>query len=456
MRVIFLNHSTAPVNLGGAERSLLRLVEEWAALRPDFEPFFITKAPAGQFIAALKDRGLPFEAIRFRGWALPSRQPAPPSEVATFATTDYAAVRKMIQVMERIRPDLVVTNTLVAPWAALAAASLGIPHAWFVREYGDLDHGLNFQTGRASTLHDIGLLSQAVVTNSFAVREHLSEHIDAEKISVAYPQVDLEKALGQSREEAAVLPFPQAAAGLKVTVVGRVEHGKGQHRVIDAVGALKAAGITASLCIVGSWTQPGYDLELLDRARGLGVADHVVFVGEQSNPFPFIAAADVAVTPSTIEAFGRSTLEYMAVGRPVVASSSGGSAELVQVGVTGSLFDIDEPSTLFEALKVYADSPALAREHGKAGAVRIRQLLSGELGNGPVVDRLEALVGGPSYRLPDMARYWFALPEAFSAVGATSSKMMVGLVVSRLRTRTGLVGRILRRPRVAARRLLDR
>jgi glycosyltransferase involved in cell wall biosynthesis len=456
VRVFFSNHSTAPVNLGGAERSLLRLVEDWLERRPDLEPVFLTKAPQGQFIKALKERGWPFKAYRFRGWAVPSPQPAPASEVAAFATVDYAAVSAMTELMRAQKPDLVVTNTLVAPWAAFAAASLGIPHVWFVREFGDLDHGLNFQIGRESTFHDIGLLSGAVVANSHAVKAHLAQYMEPDKISVAYPQVDLAAVRARASEEPTTRPFPQASPGLKVTVVGRVEPGKGQHRVIDALGVLAARGTHASLCIVGSWKSPGYDVELRDRARAAGLDGRVTIVGEQENPFPFIDAADVCVTPSTIEAFGRTTLEYMAVGKAVVASESGGSAELVVPGTTGSLFDPSDVESLAHALEAYAMDPASAVAHGAAGSDRIDVVLTGDHSNDAVIDRLEALIGQPGYQLPHVAQYWFALPAAFASVEAMTAKMALGLLASRVRTRTGMVGRVLRRPGAAARRLRGR
>ena len=56
-----------------------------------------------------------------------------------FETFEADGVRRGLIEAGTRRPDLVVTNTVVAPWGAFAAKALGIPHAWFVREYGDLD-----------------------------------------------------------------------------------------------------------------------------------------------------------------------------------------------------------------------------------------------------------------------------------------------------------------------------
>lgn len=457
MRVIFANHSSAPTNLGGAERSLLRFVEDWQRIDPELEPVFVTKAPEGTFIKALKERGWPFRAYRYRGWALPSPQPAPAAEQATFATVDYAAVRAMIELFRKNRPDLVVTNTLVAPWASFAAAALGIPQAWIVREYGDLDHGLHFQIGRNATFRDIGLMSGAVVTNSEAMRAHLAADIDDDKISVAYPVVDIDGLLAGRGSAPAVTPFPQTASDLRVTVVGRVEHGKGQHRVIDALGVLRGRGLTVTACFVGSWKHPGYDQQLLARARALGVADQVVFVGEQRNPAPYIEAAEVCVTPSTLEAFGRTTAEYMALGRAVVASSSGGSAELVAHGETGWLFDVEDIDSLADALETYARDRGRAAAHGDAAPGHLSRLMGGAHTNAAAIERLRAVaLAGDGYRLPEIAQYWFALPGAYASLGATSARAAVGLLADRLRTRSGVVGRVLARPGAVVRRLVQR
>jgi glycosyltransferase involved in cell wall biosynthesis len=428
--VYFVNHSTAPVNLGGAERSLIRLVEEWYARDPAFEAFFITKAPRGKFIAAIEERGWNYRAFRYRGWTIQKENP-PTNEITYFAHDDYRATLEIISFLEQRRPDLVVTNTIVAPWGAFAAAVLGIPHAWFVREYGDLDHGLAFQTGRRQTFEDIGLLSQAVFTNSIALKKHIGQYLDEAKVSVVYPQVNVAEIEGLAGEPPPVRPFAPDA-GLKVTVVGRLSETKGQWRAIDAIAALAAREITASLCLVGSHELAGYDAQLMTRARSLGIADRVTIVGEQKNPFPFIAAADVCVTPSGIEAFGRSTLEYMLAAKPVVASAGGGSVELVVSGVTGYHFSADDTDSLADGLEHYARHPDDIARHGKAGAARSRELMSGDYGNASAIDRLVQTASLAPYRLPNIARYWFALPGHYFSTSARGPGIAVSFIASRL------------------------
>jgi glycosyltransferase involved in cell wall biosynthesis len=446
--VYFVNHSTAPVNLGGAERSLIRLVEDWYASDPGFEAFFITKSPRGKFIDAIEERGWSYKAFRYRGWTIQKPNP-PKSEITYFANDDYRSTTEIISLMQDRRPDLVVTNTVVAPWGAFAAAVVGIPHAWFVREYGDLDHGLTFQIGRKATFEDIGLLSQAVFTNSLALKDHVSQFLDRDQVSVVYPQVDV-----AALEKSVTEPLPQPAfgadAGVKITVVGRLSETKGQWRVIDAMGALASRGIVTSLCLVGSQEQVDYDAKLMSRARALGVADRLTIVGEQANPFPFIAAADICITPSGIEAFGRSTLEYMLVGRPAIASEGGGSTELVVPGVTGYRFSPDVDGDLASAIERYSRDPASIIRHGEAAAARGRELMVGEHGNAAAISRLKQVVALSPYRLPNMARYWFALPGLYFGSGKRGPAAAIAVVGARL---PGRLRHVMGRPFRLVRRL---
>jgi glycosyltransferase involved in cell wall biosynthesis len=57
-----------------------------------------------------------------------------------------------------------------------------------------------------------------------------------------------------------------------------------------------------------------------------------------TDPFAVIQAADVVLVCSYREAFGRTTIEAMKLGKPVIGSASGATAELIQHGSTGLLY----------------------------------------------------------------------------------------------------------------------
>ncbi|MFN3707843.1 glycosyltransferase family 4 protein [Microcella sp.] len=410
MRVLFVNHSSAPDHLGGSERSLFRLIDEWLERNPALEPQFVTKAPKGLVVAELEQRGWPYRMVPFTGWAVPPHD-AHPDQVAYFAQRNNAATLEIAELIDDFQPDLVVTNTVVAPWGAFAAAICGVPHAWMVREYGDLDHGLVYTQGREATLTDIGVLSVAVFANSEAVRDHLAPFIPTEKLSIVYPVVDRDALDRASTEFAPDIPAAPPRT-LLVTVVGRLAPSKGQWRVIDALGVLADRDIRPMVIFVGALMQPEYDAELVARAKALGVDRQVRFVGEQANPFPYVAAADVCITPSGMEAFGRTTLEYLTLGKPVIAMNAGGSAELIVDDETGFLVDTDDIDALADRLAHYSAHRDDIARHGERARQRAHDLVSGPYSNRAAIERLESLVGMTIPRLPNAARGWLSAPIA--------------------------------------------
>jgi glycosyltransferase involved in cell wall biosynthesis len=93
--------------------------------------------------------------------------------------------------------------------------------------------------------------------------------------------------------------------------------------------------------------EPGYTAHLRALAEGLPVR----FLGVVPQP-EFFKQVDVCVVPSLwAEPLSRVLFEAFAHGVPVIASATGGSAELVKPGETGWLFDIHQTNGLAERLQ---------------------------------------------------------------------------------------------------------
>jgi len=93
------------------------------------------------------------------------------------------------------------------------------------------------------------------------------------------------------------------------------------------------------------------------RARELGVADGIRFLGKQDNIELFMSCADLFLFPSEYESFGLAALEAMACELPVIASDAGGLPEVIDHGRTGFLApmgDVEEMARL--ALSVLGNS----------------------------------------------------------------------------------------------------
>jgi D-inositol-3-phosphate glycosyltransferase len=143
-----------------------------------------------------------------------------------------------------------------------------------------------------------------------------------------------------------------------VLFVGRLEPLKGPDLLIDMLPHLDDGQTT--LVIAGGDAQAAdYKRDLRRRARELGVASRVRFVGAvQQDELPlYYSAADVCAIPSYYESFGLVALESMACGTPVVASKVGGLPGTVHDKVNGYLVPERTPQAFAERVgAVLADS----------------------------------------------------------------------------------------------------
>lgn len=119
------------------------------------------------------------------------------------------------------------------------------------------------------------------------------------------------------------------------------------------------------------------DFELWATADPAGqVDDFTQFIGWQSQEdLPTrIQEADLLVFPTVAEeALGRSAVEAMAVGRPVIASRIGGLPFTVQDEATGLLFEPNDSADLAAKLRRLLDDDALRDRMGQAGRRRFEE-----------------------------------------------------------------------------------
>jgi glycosyltransferase involved in cell wall biosynthesis len=429
MRIVFQNHSAEDGPLAGAEKSLLEMVSLWAELDPSLEPIFISRAPGGTFVDETSSRGWAHRLVEFGSWVLPKVHDEPETIVRN-SRIDWSATLQIIDILHELQPAAVVTNTIVSPWSAIASGIVGIPHFWFVTEYGDIDHGLKFQIGRDATFADINRMSQLVVANSSAMARHITQWIRPESVVVQYPHVNAPAVIAAAAEQVdagfrshrafaigdEAAPIGTQTRPLSIAMIGRVAASKGQHRLIAAMGELASRGVFTTARIVGSVDDTEYRDSLIKLAESVGIADRVLIAGNQSNPFPFIAGTDIGVTASDQEAFGRVTLEYMILGKPVIASSTGGSSELVDPDQSGHLVDPGEPGQLVSAIESYVLDPTLLAAHGGAGRSRAELFgENGQFGSATVFATIRAAIAAATPEsartVPNFVESWLQLPD---------------------------------------------
>ncbi len=144
---------------------------------------------------------------------------------------------------------------------------------------------------------------------------------------------------------------------------------KGHRVLLEALSSLVSEGLQCRLALVGDGPERSA-LEEEVRVRGLDV----LFAGQRTDAARYVAAADVVVLPSLHEGMSNAIMEAMALGRPVVATSVGGTPELL--GDTGLLCPPGDPRALAEALRRVLLDPALRERLGVAARNRLRKEFS--------------------------------------------------------------------------------
>jgi glycosyltransferase involved in cell wall biosynthesis len=319
--------------------------------RPDLE--VVAVCPwKGSLAAEFARQGIRTKITWIPGWAFLERSRRPRIE-AFIGTVPYLAILlsgilPALLLLIRLRPTVVLTNTMAIPSHAIAAKLLGIPHYWMIREFGKDDHRLWFLLGYHRTIRLIGRLSETVICNSQAVEKALLSIDPKMATSVVYPVVDTP--LGTPPERHPGEP-------LRAVLVGYFSEAKGQRIAVEAVALARKAGVDLELTLVGGGAQK----PLRELARRLGVEDLVTIDGPTRDVGRYWSAAHVGLMCSQCEAFGRVTVEALRAGLPVCGTDTGGTPEIIDPGVNGLLSPAGDANALAANLMALESDEDLRR-----------------------------------------------------------------------------------------------
>ena len=209
---------------------------------------------------------------------------------------------------------------------------------------------------------------------------------------------DLVISWGVHPDRVSVMPNPAPAArpsapraelrerfgldGETLAFAGRLTAQKSLEVMLAAVAA--RPGVT--LLVAGDGEERG---ALVAGVARLGLGDRVRLLGPvaRDEVLDVFAAADASILSSSWENFPHSVVESLVVGTPVIATSAGGVAEVVQDGVNGLLVAVGDVDGLAAAVDRYFDDDAL-RERLRANAVESVAAYAPERLLGAIVDEL--------------------------------------------------------------------
>lgn len=281
---------------------------------------------------------------------------------------DLPSLARLIALFRRLRPQVVHLHSPVAhTLGGIAARLAGVP---VVIAHKRTDFPPT--PGRLNRWRFHGLVQRVIAVSEAGRQSVLTLGVPPESVARIYSGVDTER----FRPDAVTPACPGVPEGVPmVACVAPLQWRKGQDLLIRALAGLPAEHAAVWLALVGE----GEERRRLEGlARECGVARRVVFTGYLADVRPVLARCQVAVLPSRREALGVAGLETMAMGKPLVASDTGGLAEIVAPGETGVLVPPGELAPLTEALAALLGDPALAATMGGRARARAVSLFSME------------------------------------------------------------------------------
>lgn len=356
-RVVYVDHCA---QLSGGELALLHLLP---ALDVDAH---VILGEDGPLVAKLQAIGVPVEVLAMadeagalhRDRVRPGRLP-----VAAVAHTG-AHLARLARRLRQLRPDLVHTNSLKsALYGGAAARLVGIPAVWHIRDRITDDYlpPAACRLVRAAAR----VLPTAIIANSKTTQATLGR--------AGYGAVAIASPLG-IRPGSAVPDPDEGALGrpLRVGIVGRLDHWKGQHVFLDAFAKAFPGGEEQAV-LVGApmFGAEAYAERLAHQVAALGLDGRVEFRGFREDVESELRRLDILVHASTIpEPYGQVVVEGMAAGLAVVAAGAGGPAEVVDHGVDGLLYPPGDADALARALQLLASDRPLRRQLGSTARLR--------------------------------------------------------------------------------------
>jgi glycosyltransferase involved in cell wall biosynthesis len=353
MRVCFVSHTAAR---NGAELALLELLQGLHRLGVQCLVFVPKKGP---LLEELDRLNIEWRLVSYPWW-WKLRGKSLPRRVLRTLHGAAAAVRIAI-VLRRWHCDIVLTNTVAVAAGAFAAWLARKPHVWHLHESAYRDTRITFDLGNRLSARLIEGLSACVVPVSSAVASDYSRYIKRDRMRVIYQSVTLRAEIEEAPDR------NLGSTRFLCCMVGSIQPLKGQDEAIKALSELVRRGVDAHLLIVGDGNR-SFTASLNEQVRDYGLERRVTFTGYVKEPMRFMRIADVTLLCSAWEAFGRVIVETMLAGKPIIATAnSGGTAELIEEGKTGLLYERGNYIELADKIQYLYENREVRSKLGQAG-----------------------------------------------------------------------------------------
>jgi len=283
--------------------------------------------------------------------------------------TTLKYVPRLRRLLKEIRPDILHLRSRLPAWIAWLA--------WRRMDPATRPHLVTtvhgpYTPGRYSAVMTRG---ERVIAVSEMIRRYIHEHypqVDPAIIRVIHRGVDRERFPYGYRPQLDWLDawyrdYPQTRDRLVLTLPARLTRWKGQEHFIQVVAGLKARGLPVHGVLAGEAhaKKQSFADELREMVRTQGLEGDISFTGHRTDLREIMAISHVVFSLSIDpESFGRTTIEALSLGRPVIGYDHGGVSEQLAAVFPEGRVARGDVEAVIERVAGWGDSPPLpAREH---------------------------------------------------------------------------------------------
>jgi len=211
---------------------------------------------------------------------------------------------------------------------------------------------------------------------TYQVKEQIEKFIPKDirpKVEVLYMGADTPELLSSEDNKSLRVKY-SLDDSFTVGIVGRIEEGKGQYLVIDAVKELVKQGLDVKALIVGHAMNEDYLEDLKVQIKEDGFEQDIIFSGFTKEVQKLMQVCDVIVLATDRETFGLVLIEAMKCAICVVGSDSGGPLEIIDDNESGLLFKTKNSGDLYTKIKLLLDNKELKNRlaiNAKAKALKM-------------------------------------------------------------------------------------
>lgn len=236
----------------------------------------------------------------------------------------------------------------IPDWYVASRARARYKIGWIHNDYAEMTYDKNFDLKFFEKFDRIISVSDQCTNSLKRIFPSLRDRMET-LLNLMSPSLIRKKALDEKET------YPDSYAGIRLLTIGGLRRQKGFDMAIKACSKLKKNGLNFRWYVIGI----GELQEKLNKmVEDYDVSDCFIFLGERTNPYPYIQQADIYVQPSYFEGKSIAIDEAKILYKPIVVTKFPSVYDQIVDGKTGILVDIN-PDSIADGIERLIHNQAL-------------------------------------------------------------------------------------------------